>query len=217
MLGHQDGRDIVIGNALFFQIEDHRKGKTEDAVDIALGEHRLTHRKADRFDLDFAVVQPRNLLEGWPLRKSAIRRRRAELLAFQRLRVASDTKRLAAHDGKCRAFIDHVNGLDLLARILIEELDHRIDVAETHLVSAGCHARNGLHRAVTAVDRHVEAFGLEVSLVQRQQETCCRSLEFPVEREFHRRFGMGARYRQRQPGSGTDCSNGQSSRQQPTR
>ncbi|MNK56301.1 hypothetical protein D3C87_753330 [compost metagenome] len=217
MLGHQDGRDIVIGDALFLEVEDHRKGKAENGVDIALGEHRFTHRKTDRFDLDLAVVETRHLLEGRPLRESAIRRRRAELLAFQRLRITGDTQRLAADHGESRALIDHIYGLDLLARIFVEELHHRIDIAETHLIGARRHARNGFHRTIAAVDGDIQALSLEVTLVERQQETRGGAFELPVEREFHRCFGPRLHSRQRKAGGYTDGGNGQSPAQQPAR
>ena len=76
-------------------------------------------------------------------------------------------------------------------RIGVAELDQRIDVAEAHLVGAGGDAVDRLERARRRVDGDVEPFGLEVALVDRDQERRRRAFELEVEREFDR--GLGAR------------------------
>ena len=120
---------------------------------------------------------------------------RAELLAFEVLRLA-DAAALAPDDREGRLVVDHEHGLDRRARIGVAELDQRVDVAEAHVVGARRDAVDRLERAAGGVDGDVEALGLEVALVDRDQERRRRALELAVEREFDR--GLRARPRWRQ-------------------
>ena len=80
-----------------------------------------------------------------------------------------------------------------VGRIRVAELDQRVDVAEAHLVGAGGDAVDRLERARRGVDGDVEPFGLEVALVDRDQERRRRAFELAVEREFDRRSGRTQR------------------------
>ncbi len=189
MLRHQDRGDIIVRDALRLQVQDHRESEAKDGIDITLCQHRFAHRKADGLDGDLAIIDLGDLLERLPLGEGAIRRRRAKLLAFQRLRVFRDAQGLATDNCEGRPLIDHVNGLHLLCRIFVEELHDGIDIAEAHLVGAGCNPWDGFDGAVAAIDRDIQALGLEISLIEREQKACGRAFEFPVEREFDRRIG----------------------------
>jgi hypothetical protein len=69
------------------------------------------------------------------LRVGAVRGRRAELLAFEIL-GRGDTAALARDDRERRIAIDHEDRLDRRLRVLVAELDQRVDVAERHVVGA---------------------------------------------------------------------------------
>src|SRR5262249_7798 len=71
-------------------------------------------------------------------------------------------------------------------RGVVGELDEGVDVRECHVVGARRDAVDRLDRAARGIDGHVEAFGLEVAAVERQQEGRLRAFIFPVERKLHR-------------------------------
>ena len=92
-------------------------------------------------------------------------------------------------DRERRLVVDHQHGLDLLVRVLVLELDQRVDVEEAERIGAGGDPRDAGDRAGTGVDRDVEALGLVVALVDRDEIGRRRPLELPVEGEFH--IGVG--------------------------
>jgi hypothetical protein len=102
--------------------------------------------------------------------------------------------------------MDHHDGLDRLVRILVAEFRERIDVEEAKWVGAGGDARNAGDRARTGIDRDVEAFGLVVALVDRDEVGGGRTLEFPIERELDRGLRRCAA-RQAQDGHRQRCTN----------
>ena len=46
-------------------------------------------------------------------------------------------------------------------------------------------------RTLARIDGYVQAFGLVIALIERDQEKAGGALELPVERDFHRRLGEG--------------------------
>ena len=150
--------------------------------------------KPTRDDLHLGGVDAVRLHEDRPLRVGAVRRRGAELLAFEILR-RRHTAALAADNRERRLVVDHEHRLDRRARIGVAELDQRVDVAEAHVVGAGGHALDRLERAARAVDGDVEALGLEVALVDRDHERRGRAFELEVEREFDRLAAPAPRWR----------------------
>src|SRR4029077_421716 len=146
-------------------------------------QHGLAHREADGDDRYFGGSHASPQQEDRRLRGGAVRRRRAELFAFEIFR-RSDAAALAPDDRERRLVVDHEYGLDRRARVGVAELDQRIDVAEAHVVGAGGDAIDRLKRAGRGIDRDVEAFGLEVALVDRDHERGSRALELEVEREL---------------------------------
>ncbi len=74
-------------------------------------QHRLAHREADVLDGHLGGVDVVGLHEDLPLGVGAVRRWRAELLAFEILRLG-DAAALAADDGEGRLVVDHEDGLD---------------------------------------------------------------------------------------------------------
>ena len=146
-------------------------------------EHRLAHREADVLDRHLGGVDVVGLHEDLPLRVGAVGGGRAELLAFEVLRLGHAAA-LAADDREGRLVVDHEHRLDRRARIGVAELDQRVDVAEAHVVGAGRDAVDRLERARRGVDGDVEAFGLEVALVDGDHERRGRALELEVEREL---------------------------------
>src|SRR5262249_37766966 len=69
-------------------------------------------------------------------------------------------------------------------RVLVAELDQRVDVGEGHVVGARRDAVDRLDRAAGGVDGDVEAFGLEVAAVERQQEGACVPSYFQSSENF---------------------------------
>ena len=190
VIGHQHHGDVVGRNAAVLQVDVGREREAGDGIDLAGRQHRLAHREADILDRDLGRIDVVGLGEDLPLRIGAVRGRRAELLAFEILRIHG-TAALAADNRKRRLVVDHEDGLDRHVRIGVAELDQRIDVAEADVVGAGRDAVQRLERAAGGVDRDVETFGLVIALVGGDQERRRRALEFPVEREFHRRLRSG--------------------------
>ena len=138
-----------------------------------------------------AVVELVHRLEDRPLRIGAVGGRRAEFLADQAGRLGRDALALAADDRERRAVVHHHHRLDVDAGVLVAKADQRVHVAGADIVGARRHARDRLARAVAGVDRHIQALGLEVPLVEGDRERRGGALEAPVEREFDRRLRLG--------------------------
>ena len=185
VIGHQQRHDVFLGDTLRLEVENHREDEAEHGVDIALRQHRLAHREADAFDRDRVGVELVHLRERAPLCEGTVRRRRAERLAFERLRIGGDPLVGTADDGESRLFVNDLNGFDRLVRVRVEEFDQRVDVAEAHLVGAGGAPRDCFERTVARVDRNLDASLLEVAALLRQQEAGCRPFELPIEREAY--------------------------------
>jgi hypothetical protein len=66
---------------------------------------------------------------------------------------------------------------------LLAELDQRSEIAKSHLGVAGGDALDRLQIAVGRFDGDVEAFGLEITLGDRDQEGCRRPFQFAIKRE----------------------------------
>jgi hypothetical protein len=98
---------------------------------------------------------------------------------------------LARDDRERRAVVDHEHRLDRRGRVLVAELDQRIDVAEAHVVGAGGNTGDRLQRAGRGIDGDVESLSLVVALVEPDQERCRRALELEVEAEFDRCLRRG--------------------------
>src|SRR5262249_61004658 len=75
--------------------------------------------------------------------------------------------------------------LDLFGRVLVLELDQRVDVEEAERIGAGRNTGDAGDRARTRIDGDVETFGLVVALVDGDEIRRRRSFELPVEGEFH--------------------------------
>src|SRR6266849_6495467 len=86
--------------------------------------------------------------------------------------------------GLAMPVLDHQHRLDLLLRVLVLELDQRVDVEEAERIGAGGDPRDAGDRAGAGVDRHVEAFGLVVALVDGDEVGGGGTLELPVEGEL---------------------------------
>ena len=83
------------------------------------------------------------------------------------------------------------------------KLDQRVDVAEADVIGAVGNQRHRGARAVALVERDLEAFGLEVTLVLREEEHPLRALVLPVQHQLD--LG-GLRLRRRGERSGkSDC------------
>ena len=60
VIGHQDGGDVaLLGHAQAHEVEVGREREAGDGRDVALGQHRLAGREADRLDGDLRRVQSR--------------------------------------------------------------------------------------------------------------------------------------------------------------
>ncbi len=90
-----------------------------------------------------------------------------------------------ARDRERRLVVHHQHRLDLLVRILVLELDQRVDVEEADRIGAGCDAGDAGDRAGAGVDGDVEAFGLVVALVDGDEVRSGRPLELPVQGKLH--------------------------------
>ena len=108
---------------------------------------------------------------------------RAEHLAFEVLRLG-DAGLGRRRDGERRLVVHHHDGDDLLVRVLVLELDQRIDVEEAERIGAGGDAGDAGDRAGAGVDGDVEAFGLVVALVDGDEIGRRRAFELPVEGEL---------------------------------
>jgi hypothetical protein len=97
---------------------------------------------------------------------------------------AAGAPRMRPSDGERRLVVHHQHRLDLLVGVLVQELHQRIDVEEADRIGACGNARDAGDRTGTGVDRDVQAFGLVVALVERDEVGRRRPLELPVEREF---------------------------------
>src|SRR5262249_20199484 len=95
-----------------------------------------------------------------------------------------DAAALARDDRERRVAVDHEDRLERRLRVLIAELDQRVDVGECHVVGARRDAVDWLDRAARGIDRHVEAFGLEVAAVERQQKGRLRASYFQSSENF---------------------------------
>jgi len=184
MVRHQHYLDVLGFEALLQQIVVHRERKAGDGVDLALGEHRLAHGKAHVLDLDLGFVDAVFLHERLPLGEGAIGRRRAEHPTFEVLRFG-DTGLGSGADRECRFVIDHQHGLDFLVRVLVPELDQRIDVEEADRIGAGGDAGDAGNGAGAGIDGHVETLGLVVPFIDRDEVGGRGALELPVEGKLH--------------------------------
>ena len=71
------------------------------------------------------------------------------------------------------------------------EVDERVDVAKANIVGAAGHLRDRRGRAVALIDFKIDALGLEVALVLRDEEKSLWSLVFPVEDHLELGFRVG--------------------------
>ena len=126
-----------------------------------------------------------------------------------------DTAAFARDDG-VRGLVKHdEQGLDRRAGIAVAELDERVDVGDTHVVDVRCQPADGFERAGgRGIDAHVEPFGLEVALVDGEEEGRRRSVDLAVEREVDGGAGIG---RKRPHKRSEQCQTRERSKQGPAR
>ena len=98
--------DLSLVETHGFQVDVGRIRQPGDGIDLAVLQHRLSHRNADALDLHLGGVDAVGLCEYRPLRKCRVCRRRAENLAFEVFRLL-DAAALAPDDGEGRFVVDH--------------------------------------------------------------------------------------------------------------
>src|SRR5206468_12631312 len=119
-------------------------------------------------DFDLRFVDTVFLHEGLPLGEGAVGGRSAEHAALEILRL--DNPGLGGRaDREGRLVVDHQHGLDFVVRILVAELDQRVDVEKTDWISAGGDAGDAGNRAGARVDGDVKSFRLVVAFVDRDE------------------------------------------------
>ena len=168
---------------LDLRLRNEGEGEAGDGVDLARHQHRFTYREADVLDGHLAGVDGVLLDERLPLGVGTVGSRRAEDASFKVARRL-DAGPGQRDDRERRRVVDHENPLDRHVRILVTELDQRVDVGETELVHAAGDARDRLQRTLAGVDGDVQPLVGEVALVEGQQVGGARTFELPVEREL---------------------------------
>ena len=202
--------DVLVLDAARVEVEEAGEVEAGDRVDLAAREHRLAQRRIHRLPLDLRRVEVVRLDEDRERAAPGVEHRRAHRLAVE-VRRLGDARLLEREHGRGRHVVEHVDGLHARRGVALvgrEELDHRADVGEAHVVRARGDARDRTARAVAGVDDDVQALLLEIALRDREQEERRRAFEPPVELEADagrllRRRGRGERG-EREPGDGPD-------------
>src|SRR5215468_2542111 len=120
----------------------------------------------------------------------------AEHPAFEVLRLG-DAGLGGGADGECRLVVHHQHSLDSLVRVLVPELDQRVDVEKADRIGAGGEAGDAGNGAGAGIDGDVETLGLVVAFVDRDEVGGRGALKLPVEGKLHIGLRANGAYRQR--------------------
>ena len=115
---------------------------------------------------------------------------RAEFFAFQILR-GRDAAAFARNNGVWGPVVDDKNGLHRRARIGVAIPDQQVDVAGPHVGGAGGQPLDGFGGCAALVDGYGEPFGLEVALVDGDEERRRHAVDLAIECEMQ--AGLGPR------------------------
>src|SRR5262249_60273889 len=88
-------------------------------------------------------------------------------------------------DREVRFVVHQQYGLGFFVRVLVPELDQRVDVEEADRIGAGGDAGDAGDGARAGIDGDVEALGLVVAFVDGDEVGGRGSLELPVEGKLH--------------------------------
>ena len=191
MVAHQENALVFHRDAEPFQVERRGEGEAGYSRDLSFRQHRFTRGKADRLDGDRVHVQAVLGGEDRELCPGAVRRRRAQHLAFEVLR-RFNAERLAPDHSKRRLVVNHHHRSNRRTRVLVEETHQRIDVGKADRKRAGRDFRNGIERASAFGNFHRKAFAFEIALVDGDEVGCGGTLELPVEGEIDFFLGESA-------------------------
>ena len=142
---------------------------------------------------------PLSLGEGRAHLALAVARRRAERLAFEVLGLGERLV-LAAEDVERRLVEHHADRLDASCRAPSAAITTR-GVGEAGIGAAGVDLGDRVARALGVLQRHVEALGLVVALVERDPVGGVVADREPVEREGELLLRRGAAGRREQRGA----------------